>query len=53
MPNVHFYRLDQASRSDWDKFNRETEGVKFDIILDDGGHQFDQQIISLSNCIKE
>jgi len=52
MPNVHFYRLDQASRSDWDKFNRETEGVKFDIILDDGGHQFDQQIISLSKLHK-
>ena len=48
MPNIHFYRLDQASRSDWDKFNKTTKNVKFDIILDDGGHHFNQQIISLS-----
>lgn len=48
MPNVHFYQLDQSNRDDWDRFNKMTEGVEFDIILDDGGHQFDQQMISLS-----
>lgn len=47
MQNVHFFLFDQSSRDSWNDFNEKTKNVTFDIILDDGGHKFNQQLVSL------
>jgi predicted O-methyltransferase YrrM len=41
----HVYLLDQANEHDLLQFVSQTDG-EFDVILDDGGHQMDQQITS-------
>lgn len=52
MPNVHFVKLDQSSRNDWDRFLNEIGDLKFDIILDDGSHQHSHQMVTLSKLHK-
>lgn len=45
-PNAQYHFLDQADRGALDSFAKKVDG-NFDIIIDDGGHRMDQQIISL------
>lgn len=48
MSNVSFFRFDQGDRLQWDKFLSDTSGRKYDIIIEDGGHRYDQQLVTLS-----
>lgn len=50
--NVHFYQLDQGNASQWDSFLEKTKDIKFDIILDDGSHQYQHQMLTLSKLHK-
>lgn len=50
--NVHFYQLDQGNANQWDEFIEKTKDIEFDIILDDGSHQYAHQILTLSKLHK-
>lgn len=50
--NVHFYQLDQGNASQWDSFLEKTKDIEFDIILDDGSHQHQHQMLTLSKLHK-
>ena len=52
MPNVHFVQLDQSRREEWDKFLNEIGDLKFDIIIDDGSHLHQHQMVTLSKLHK-
>lgn len=46
--NIHFFRVDCSSDEDINKFLNETvPGIDFDIIIEDGSHYWDHQMISL------
>ena len=46
--NIHFFRIDCSSENDINKFLNETvPGIDFDIIIDDGSHYWDHQMMSL------
>lgn len=57
--NTHIYILDQSSREMWKTFKNSFENnckEYFDIIIDDGSHIAEHQIITLSelsNCVKK
>jgi len=46
--NIHIYIGLQQDRDFWDRFKKETP--KFDIVIDDGGHRMNHQIVTLE-CI--
>ena len=46
-PNIHTYTCDQGNKTSLESFLKEIGDIKFDIIIDDGSHQFAHQMRSL------
>ena len=46
--NIHFYKLDQGNEEELNNFKNEMENndIKFDIILDDGSHRINHQMLT-------
>ena len=53
MDNVRFFQMDQGNWGQWDMFLRDTEGIQFDFILDDGSHFHEHQLLTLFKIYKK
>ena len=52
MENVSFFKLNQGKEDEWDAFLEKTNGMMFDIILDDGSHRWLDQMVTLYKLYK-
>lgn len=50
--NIHFYQVDQGNKTQLENFKSKIGDVKFDIILDDGSHLIEHQMISYM-CLRK